>query len=171
MKDLTKLSILFMMDSMAGSTLPPMAETDPLNEDLGAVDPSFPLFAAGQLLEWRVTESMVKPSNDPSKSNRWTVTLESMSDSKSVEGTDLKAGTKMFLGCNLQVTGKSTVDIVKKSVAAQLQLIAGKDGATGKIIGTCEQWAATLCGNMFRAKTKIRPEKGEYRAQNELVRV
>lgn len=153
-----------------------LSNTDPLNEDLSQVDPSFPIFAAGQLLEWRVTDSVVKTPEDAAKAKRWSVTVESTSDASAVDGSVLKAGTKVFLSAQLAPTGKSTVEIVKKGVAGLLQMLAGgPENCKGLTIAGCETWAGTMNGKTFRAKTKIRPESSKdgktYPAQNELVGV
>lgn len=143
------------------------AQIDPLNEDLGSIDTSFPLWQPGQLLDFKVSESIIIEPTDPSKAPRWKVTVESLTPCMSQENQQLQPGVKAFLSAQLAPTGKATMDIVKKAVAA----IAQGTGATktpGRTLANIRDWAPQVSGATFRAKTKIRAASGAYDAQNDI---
>lgn len=151
------------------------AITDPLNEDLAGVNTDFPLFAPGQLGEWKVDESIVVVPEDPTKAKRWKLTVSSLADMRAVDGTPLPAGTKVFLGSQLAPTGKATMKLVQQNVASLLKMIGA--AIPGRTMANVEEWIPQCNGATFRAKTKVTPPRTdkttgkEYAATNELVAV
>jgi hypothetical protein len=143
------------------------AAVDPLNEDLGSVDTSFPLWAAGQIAEFKVVKSEVVEPDSPEKAPRWKVEVEAITPVQALEGGQPLTAPHAFLSCNLACTGKLKQSDMVKFVAALAQGI-GATKTPGRTLPTIRDWAPQCSGLVFRAKTHIKPGKDGYDAQNDL---
>jgi|SRR5882724_2400292 len=124
-------------------------DNDPLNEDLTMLDTSFPLLA-GDIYDLKVNKAELM-TNDAG-----TVKLElsTTQPAKSNKGEDLSTGTKVFTNVNTNPTGKSTLEMVKRSVASIIQ--ASQLGT--KTLNEFKGAVKTLEGKVLRARVIIEPE-------------
>lgn len=124
----------------------------PLDTDLSSVDTSFPVIAAGQIVDFAVTGAEVM-TND---SNTLKLELTTTGSCQSTKGDSLPPGVKIFHTVNLKPTGKSNWDIVMRGAA---QLIQGLKMTGVKIGDLSNDWAkANLIGKTPRLRVGVEAE-------------
>jgi len=123
----------------------------PLDMDLNSVDLSLPLVADG-IYDLRIEKAEIKPTS----SGGAMISLDFVTTAPctSQKGEPLGAGIHIFDNVNTVPTGKATMDMVVRNVAALVQA-AKIQGATMQNVPT---WVPQLTGRVLRAKVSFQPE-------------
>lgn len=124
----------------------------PLDIDLNSIDTSFPLIAAGAIVDMSIDK--VEAATTKANSPMLKLTFKSTTPVQSVKGDVLPPGVTVFHNLNLAATGKATPQMVAQNIAQLTQALC-MSGTLGEFINGGYM---TMQGKVVRAKIAYIPE-------------
>jgi len=140
------------------------AEVDPLDQDVGGIDTSFPLLSPG-LYDMEITEASVGHKKDDPSREVLTIKFVTTLDSLDVKGEILHKGYPIFYRTGLTPTEDMPAKKVATNLARILKVCGFKSGVSPRQL---TQDPKMVVGRVVRCKVKVQKETDDYPASNSI---